>query len=403
MKRKDIKKLPISDTALAGLEPESKEYREFDSTNLYFRVKPDGKKSWLYRYKKSDGKWSWIGLGSYPKVSGFFARKKAKDLNEALSNGENPIVTKQLKKQAELEASKNTLDKLMTEFLDSKVNKWTADTMKRNRGSLEKHIIPVFGKRPYASIKPMEWMQLFRKIQNEQGIIEQVNRMCSLCRDMYDLARVTGRIEYNPLEGLGKYLDKAKSENMPHVPANEFDALLRAIRSYPSKDIANGLQLLAMLFPRPSELAEAKKAEFQLENKLWIIPAERMKRRIEFAIPLPDQAVTLIKELFVYSGESPYLFPSRSNAHKPISNNTLNMALKRMGYENRQTPHGFRHIASSNWNKHFSDRPQVVEAALSHLKQGVKGVYDKEAHLEERAPMQQWWADYLENLIHEKA
>lgn len=402
MKRNEIKKRPMADTTLNNLEPESSEYRELDSANLYFRVKPNGSKSWLYRYKKPNGKWSWLGLGSLATVKGELARKHAAALNNAISLGENPIITKQLKKQAELEASNNTLEKLANEFFDSKASKWTVDTMKRNRGSIEKHIIPVFGKRPYTSIKSLEWMQLFKKIQKEQGIIEQVNRMCTLCRDMYDLAKVTERIEYNPLEGIAKYLDKAKSENMPHVPTKEFPVLLRSIRNYPTRSVSLALQLLAMLFPRPSELSESAKTEFQLKNKLWIIPAERMKRRIEFAIPLPDQAVVLLEELFLLSGDSPYLLPSRSKQNQPISNNTLNMALKRMGYEDRQTPHGFRHIASSHWNKQFSDRSQVVEAALSHMKQGVKGVYDKEAHLEERAPMQQWWADYLDNLAIEE-
>ncbi len=399
MKRKDIKIRPMKDTILKNLEPEATEYRELDSLNLYFRVKPNGKKSWLYRYKKPNDKWSWLGLGNFSSVSGELARKHAAELNDAISRGENPIMTKHLKKQAELEVNNNTLEKLTYEFLEVKASKWTAETMKRNRGSLEKHIIPVFGKRPYTAIRAMEWMELFRKIQNEQGIIEQVNRMCSLCRDMYDLARVTGRIEHNPLDGLGKYLLKAKSESMPHVLKDEFPALLSAIRNYPTRDVSIALQLLTILFPRPSELSDAKKTEFQLKNKLWVIPAERMKRRIEFAIPLPDQAIELLEELFVLSGDSPYLLPSRSKLNRPISNNTLNMALKRMGYEDRQTPHGFRHIASTHWNKHFSDRSQVVESALSHMKQGVKGVYDKEAHLEERVPMQQWWADYLDNLV----
>lgn len=399
MKRSEVKKRPIASTTLDALEPEDKEYRVNDGGGLYFVVNPSGRKRWELRYKKPNGKWSFVGLGGYPDVLGKQARQKARELKDSIGNGENPVITKQMKKQAALEANNSTLEKLTYEFLDGKASRWTTDTMKRNRGALEKHILPMFGKRPYASIKPIEWMELFKKIQKEKGIIEQVHRMCSLCRDIYGLAKVTGRMEYNPLEGLGKYLDKAQSENMPHVEANELPTLLRAIKNYPTRDISIGLQLLAMLFPRPSELSEAMKSEFQLEDKLWVIPAERMKRRIEFAIPLPDQALELLKELFYLSGDSsPYLFPSRLNPNKPISNNTLNMALKRMGYEGRQTPHGFRHIASSQWNRRYSDRSQVVESALSHMKQGVKGVYDKEAHLEERIPMQQWWANYLDEL-----
>lgn len=398
MKRSEVKTgKRLAPTVLDNLEPEDKEYRINDGGGLYFVVNPSGRKRWELRYKKPNGKWSFVGLGGYPAVKAKLAREKALELSNAIANGDNPVITKQEKKHQELEANNSTLEKLVYEYLDSKATKWTADTMKRNRGALEKHILPVLGKHSYSTIKPMEWMNLFRKIQTEQGIIEQVNRMCSLLRDVYGLAKVTGRIEYNPLEDLGKYLEKAKGENMPHVPFNELPALLRAIRNYPTRNISIGLQLLSMLFPRPSELAEATKDEFDLDNRLWVIPAQRMKRRIEFAIPLPDQAVSLLKELFELS-HSQYLFPSRSNPNKPVSNNTFNMALKRLGYEDRQVPHGFRHIASGQWNKRYSDKAQVVESALSHLKQGVKGVYDKEAHLEERVPMQKWWCDYLDQL-----
>lgn len=400
MKRSEVKTgKRLADTVLDNLEPEIKEYRINDGEGLYFVVNPSGRKRWELRYKKPDGKWSFVGLGAYPAVKGKLARAKALELTNAIANGDSPIITKQAKKQQELEVSNSTLEQLVYEYLSNgKPLNWTENTMKRSRGALEKHILPVFGKRDYRTIKPLEWLNLFEKIQQEQGIIEQVNRMCSLIRSAYRRAKVTGRIEYNPLEGLGEELEKVESESMPHVQLNELPALLRAIRNYPTRNISIGLQLLSMLFPRPSELAEATKDEFDFERREWTIPAQRMKRRIEFAIPLTEQAVGLLKELFVLSGDSPYLFPSRTNPNQPISNNTFNMALKRLGYKNRQVPHGFRHIASTLWNKRYSDRAQVVEAALSHLKKGVKGKYDKEAHLEERVSMQQWWCDYLDQL-----
>jgi integrase len=401
MKRTDIKRRPLADSVLSALEPDDKEYRELDGNGLYFRVKPDGNKSWQLRYKKSDGKWSWLGLGSYPTVGGSLARKNAAELLADAAQGNNPIITKQIKKQAELEANNNTFENLAREWLDSKINKWVEGTMTRNKGALELHIFPIMGKRAYATIKPIEWMNLFQRIQKEKGIIEQSNRMRALCQEIYDLAKVTGRIDYNPLEGLHKFLETHKSESMKHVSAKELPALLRAIRNYSSRDVSIGLQLLTILFSRPSELREAVWSEFDFEERLWTIPAERMKRRIEFAIPLPVQAIDLLNELKYYSGESKFLFPSRSSDDKPKSETVFIMALRRLGYESRQSPHGFRHIASSNWNKRYSSIPQVVEAALAHLKQGVKGKYDKEAHLDERIPMQQWWADHLEALAGE--
>ncbi|MCH7331914.1 tyrosine-type recombinase/integrase [Acinetobacter modestus] len=401
MKREEIKRRPLSDTTLANLEPESKEYRELDGKGLYFRVKPDGNKSWQLRYKKPDGKWSWLGIGGYPEISGQLARKKAQELVTDISKGENPIITKQERKRKELEDNNATFEVLAREWLDTKQNRWVADTMTRNKGALEKHIYPVFGKRLYTSIRPIEWMNHLKGIQQEHKIYEQVNRIRAMCRDIYDYAKVTGRIDYNPLEGLHKFLEQGDKKNMAHVDEKELPQLLRAIDNYPTSDMRIGLKLLAMLFCRPSELREATWAEFDLDSTVWNIPEQRMKKRREHIIPLPSQSVRLLQELKVLSGHSDYLFPSRSDSHKPKSDTVFIMALRRLGYEGRQTPHGFRHIASTLLNnKGFDERH--IEAALAHVKDGVAGVYNKAQYLQDRKYIMQWYADHLEQLADEK-
>ena len=266
MKRTDIKRRPLADTVLATLEPESKEYRELDGNGLYFRVKPDGNRSWQLRYKKADGKWSWLGIGGYPEISGQLARKKAQELLNDISKGDNPIITKQERKRQELEQNNATFEVLAREWLDTKKESWVQDTMTRNKSALEKHIFPIFGKRLYTTIKPIEWMNLLKSIQQEKGIFEQVNRMRAMCRDIYDFAKVTGRMDYNPVEGIQKYLQQGKKQNMLHVAEPELPALLRAINNYPTMDVRIGLQLLAMLFCRPTELRQAKWQEFDLDQ-----------------------------------------------------------------------------------------------------------------------------------------
>ena len=401
MKREEIKRRPLYDTALANLEPESKEYRELDGKGLYFRVKPDGNKSWQLRYKKPDGKWSWLGIGGYPEISGQLARKKAQELITDISKGENPIITKQERKRKELEDNNATFEVLAREWLDTKQNRWVADTMTRNKGALEKHIYPVFGKRLYTSIRPIEWMNHLKWIQQEHKIYEQVNRIRAMCRDIYDYAKVTGRIDYNPLEGLHKFLEQGDKKNMAHVDEKELPQLLKAIDNYPTPDMRIGLKLLAMLFCRPSELREATWAEFDLDSAVWNIPEQRMKKRREHIIPLPSQSVRLLQELKPLSGHSDYLFPSRSNNHKPKSDTVFIMALRRLGYEGRQTPHGFRHIASTLLNnKGFDERH--IEAALAHVKDGVAGVYNKAQYLQDRKYIMQWYADHLEQLADDK-
>ena len=159
MKRSDIKKRPLSDTVLENLKPEDKDYRELDGNGLYFFVQKNGNKSWQLRYKKPDGKWSWVGLGGYPAIKGKLARKKAQELLNDIGNGENPIVSKQERKIKELETNNATFEALAREWLDTKQTQWVADTMTRNKGALEKHIFPMFGKRLFVSIRPIEWME----------------------------------------------------------------------------------------------------------------------------------------------------------------------------------------------------------------------------------------------------
>lgn len=401
MKRSEIKRRPLADTVLATLEPEAKEYRELDGNALYIRVRPDGSKSWQLRYKKPDGKWSWLGLGGYGtgdhQLSGAQARQKAAVLREDAAKGGNPLATKRARKAAEIEATNNTFEHLAREWYAAKRKSWTDGTAIRTIGALELHVFPVFGKRIYTEILPMEWMEFLRSME-QKGIIEQTSRVRARCQEIYDLARVTGRATHNPLEGLHKFLQTRPSENYAHVPVDELPPLLRAIRAYPSAiDVRIGLHLLSMLACRPSELREARWDEFDLDKALWTIPAERMKRRREHLVPLPCQAVELLCGLRNLTGGYPLLFPGRSDTTKPRSNTVFLMALRRLGYEGRQTGHGFRHIASTILNEHGFDENHI-EAQLSHVKEGVAGIYNKAQYLTQRATMMQWYADHQDTL-----
>lgn len=399
MKRSEIKRRPLADTTLASLESEAAAYRELDSAGLYFRVKPNGGKSWELRYKKPDGKWSWLGLGGYPEVSGALARQKAAELKADASAGRNPLASKQARKAEALATANNTFEHLAREWHTSRLGGWDSGTAARVMGALERHVFPTFGKRPYTEILSMEWMELLRGME-QQGILEQMSRVRAYCKDVYDLARVTGRAVNNPLEGIHKFLSSGKAENYAHVSRDELPALLRAIQSYPhAQDVQIGLRLLTLLAVRPSELREAQWSEFDFAKQVWTIPVERKGRKKgrEHLVPLCRQAIALLEELRPITGAYALLFPGRSDRTKPRSDTVFLMALRRLGYEGRQTGHGFRHIASTILNEHGFPADHI-EAQLSHKAPGVRGVYNKAQYIEQRTTMMQWYADHLDKL-----
>lgn len=397
MKRSEIKRRPLADTTLAGLEPEHAAYREQDGQGLYFRVKPNGGKSWELRYKKPDGKWSWLGLGSYPEVSGAGARLKAAELRADAADGVSPLTAKHARKASELESANSTFEALAREWIEIRRPGWAPSTATRTIGALELHVLPVFGKRLYVSILPIEWMEFLRGMER-QGIIEQMSRVRRSCKEIYDLARVTGRAVHNPLEGLNRFLQSKPAENYAHVTAKELPALLRAIAAYPhAHDVRLGLRLLMLTGVRPSELREARWDEFDRKAGLWQIPAERMKKRRLHTVPLSRQALDALEQLHKMTGAYPLLFPGRNDRTQPRSNMAFNMALRRMGYAGRQTGHGFRHVASTTLRENGFAKDHV-EAQLSHVEDGVSGVYNKATYLEQRRAMMQWYADYLDEL-----
>jgi integrase len=378
------------------LKPKVKEYREpTDIPGLYCRVIPNGKKHWQYRYKNDQGKWAWIGLGSYPSVSYAQAREAA----EGMLNGKVEIKTQAEIKQLKLQEQNALFSNLIYEWLERKKLTWAPETYRKEKQSIEKHLIPVFGNRPYSTITSGEWLDFFTQKQKNEGIFNRIEKLISCCSGAYCLAKFKKDIQYNPLEGIGDFLARGESQSMKHVEIHQLPEMISLIRAYSSKRVAIGLELLIHMFPRPGEMRQARWEQFDLDKAVWIRPAHMMKNKIEHGIPLSQHVMNLLIELKEISPESEYLFPSRDNINKPISNLTFNKALNTLGYRGKQNPHGFRHIASTNLNKHFSDKWQVIESALSHLKGGVKGAYDKEAHLEERCEMMEWWSGYIESLL----
>lgn len=400
MKRSEIKRRPLSDTVIGALEPEAGMYRERHADGIYLRIKPNGQKDWQLRYKKPDGAWSWLGLGSYGKaahqITGAQARERAAALHQEAKAKGIPLLEARNPTIPDPEPQE-TFGQLTSEWLKVKSKKWTPDTHDRAKGILDNHILPTMGGKPYRNISASEWFNHFKSME-EQGILETIAKARSYCRDVYALAQVTDRAQFNPIDNLHKFITPSVNENFAHLSQAEIPELIRAIRASTSREVSIGLQLLMLLAVRPSELRQAQWNEFDLEAGLWDVAAIRKKERRDFLLPLPRQAVALLKELHQLNGHYPWLFPGRSKPMaQPISNMTFNQTLDRMGYKGRQTPHGMRHLFSTAANDAGKDW-RIVDSALAHKVKGVEGVYNKAQYLAQRRELLQWWADRVDSM-----
>ncbi len=408
MKRQNIKKRPLSDTVIANLETEPKLYREKDSDKLYLQVKPTGAKSWVMRYKKANGKWSWHGLGAYPIVTGAKARQLYQEKIQELANGADELTSKPINPNAK------TFQSIAMEWYNEpNIQKLADSTKLKYFGILEKHVFPKMGNKDIATISRHSWLTFFKDMQSsvntvtKKPIIEQANRALQVCSRIYrfaiteEVAGVTG----NPLDHLHERLEKHDNEEMAHVNEEELPKLLTDIATIPSDITRLGVQILSHLFLRPSEVLNGYWCEIDFDKRIWEIPYTRMKKRRTHVIPLSNQVMQMLTELKAMTGYSEQLFPSR--VPNPRDKNArFRQALKRKGYDGKQTLHGFRHIGTTKLNNFTDDNgnkfdERVIEFALAHKVQGVKGVYNKAEYLEDRKKLNQWYSDWLDSLISE--
>lgn len=320
MRRCDIKKRGnYPDTVLAALWPDVKDYRLFDSKNLYFYVKSSGKKSWQFRYKNEKGNWSWLGLGAYPRLKASQARamvrKYLKEIDDGVFEvkGKNKAIPHQY-----------TFKALMSSWLLNRKEAWATETYIKAEKSISKHIYPVFCDWDYRDITRKEWFDFFVKIK-QKNINTQLKKLLSYVRGAYCWSGIYGVETFNPVEGVTKFLNLNRQdilkEELHFLSIEQLAHLLRAIRGYPNQMISIALELSFHTIARPSELVKAQWSEFDLKNNTWTIPAHRMKNRKVHKIPFSQQVVELLMRLKDLKLHSKILFPHRFDHQKCISDN----------------------------------------------------------------------------------
>lgn len=388
--------MPLTIRKIEASKPGPKVTTLTDGMGLQLVISPNGSRGWRLRYTRPNGKRNMMSLGSYPEVSLAEAREKRTDARRLLDKGIDPVEHRQQERREQQFAAKNTFRILAKEWHEMMSQRWKASSKRaaQSWAALERYVFPYVGKRAIDSIKPLEWLKVLRRIE-EAGKFEQRRKVHSFCREIYRYAVITGRVENNPLTDLGATLQRQKRQHFPHITQDELPELVLAINSYDKSPLIRaGLQLLLLTAVRPGELRWARWEEIDLEDAVWKIPAERMKMGRAHQIPLPTQAIAVLRELHQLTGHYSLLFPGRNDPRKPISDAAFGMALKRMGFDGRHVPHGSRHVVATGLKEMGYPR-EWIEAQLSHKLPGLEGVYTHAEHMapEQRPAMMQKWAD----------
>ena len=369
-----------------------------DGGGLYLWVYADGGKFWRLRYRLG-GKEKSLSFGAYPQVSLKEARAKRDEQRKVLDADLDPSAERKAANLRKKLANANSFEAVAMEWYNKQLHTWVPHHASDVRRRLESNIFPTIGKRPIEQIEAPELLQTIRKIE-ARGAYDLAHRVLQVCGQVFRYGIATGRCTRNLSTDLRGALTPHKKQHQAAVRPEELPELLRAIARYDEtgdKQTRLALQLLAQTFVRTNELIGAEWAEFDLNNALWIIPAERMKMKAEHVVPLSRQALTMLAELKEISGGSRFVFPGR-NRDKPISNNTMLFALYRLGYKGKMTGHGFRAVASTILNE-TGFNPDVIERQLAHCERNeVRGAYNRAEYLSERKRMMQAWADLIDQM-----
>jgi integrase len=387
--------MPLSETAIRQAKSASKPIKMFDGRGLFLLIKRNGARGWRFKYR-IDGREKLLSFGVYPDVPLKLARDRREAARQQLAAGIDPG----RKRKAEKVAQCDTFEAIACEWLALQEPKLAPATFAKATWTLETLIFPGLGKRPIAKISAPDLLTVLRRIEI-RGTYETAHRAKQRCGQMFRYAIATGRATHDITADLRGALAPVVTTN--HAAITDpvrVGELLRAIDGYRGSLVTSyALKLAPLTFVRPGELRHATWSEFDFDHAEWRIPAERMKMREAHIVPLSRQAVELLRELQSISRRSSFVFPALGNVRRPMSENTVNAALRRLGYaHDEMTGHGFRSMASTLLNEQ-GWHPDLIELQLAHAERNqVRAAYNRAQRLVERRKMMQAWADYLDQL-----
>ncbi|EEQ1897520.1 tyrosine-type recombinase/integrase, partial [Escherichia coli] len=386
--------MPLNDMQIRRAKPEAKAYTLGDGQGLSLLVEPNGSKSWRFRYRYA-GKPKMISLGVYPTITLAEARSRRDEARKIVAEGKNPSEVRKEQKLALRIQSENAFEKIAREWHQMKSAKWSAGYASDIIEAFQNDIFPYVGARPVGEIKPLELLNVLRKIE-KRGALEKMRKVRQRCSEVFRYAIATGRAEFNPAADLSSALEVHKSNHFPFLKSDEIPDFLRALDSYTgSRLVQIATKLLMVTGVRTIELRAALWQEFDLDNAIWEIPAERMKMRRPHLVPLSTQALGFLNELKSMTGNYRYVFPGRNDPNKPMSEASVNQLIKRIGYAGKLTGHGFRHTLSTILHENGFNTAWI-EMQLAHVdKNSIRGTYNHAQYFEKRKVMMQWYSDNI--------
>ena len=390
--------MALTDVFLKNALPKAKPYKVFDGEGLYIEIRPNGGKWWRLKYRHG-GKEKRISLGTYPAVSLKQARTERSKARLLLDQGIDPSEDRKLSEK--VETGENSFERVALEWFSKNRPTWSDSYAKKLLTRLEKDLFPWLGARDIDEITPPELLKVLRRME-ARGALEKAHRARNDCSRIFRYAIATGRAERDAAADLKGAIAPRVTRHHPSITDPvEIGKLLRAIDAFEgSFTVRCALQLLPLVFVRTGELRHAEWSEFDIEGAVWRIPAEKMKMRAPHIVPLSRQAIAILTDLYALTGGGKLVFPGARSPTRPMSENTINAALRRLGYEKGEMcGHGFRSMASTRLNESQQWAPDVIERQLAHgERNSVRASYNYAQHLEERTRMMQWWADYLDSL-----
>ncbi len=392
--------MALTDTTIRLAKAGATDRKLADERGLYLLVTANGSKLWRLKYR-IDGKEKKLALGAYPTVGLKEARAKRDEARKATQSGSDPAVAKREARVAKRIASANTFGAIADEFIVKLEAEGRADvTVSKARWLLSK-LSPSLGARPISEITPHELLAVLRASER-QGHRETARRLRSFASRVFRYAVATARGSVDPAQPLlGALVAPVARHHAAITDPVAFGTLLRAIEGYTGQPVTRlALRFTSHVYQRPGEVRQAEWSEIDFDNAIWTIPAARMKQRQPHRVPLSRQALAILREAEALSGGGRFVFPKLGSPLKPMCENAINGALRRLGYGNdAMTAHGFRSTASSLLNESGKWSPDAIERSLAHADGNqIRATYHRGAHWSERVEMAQWWSDYLETL-----